>query len=229
MLAVIDARSPEKSIINLESCSKEVHLFASAGITYNSISGHPDIFMFQYNNTNIIAPNSPSEFTDFLKKYKINYKIGNNKVGDSLKNSVSYNCVATEKFLIHKKYMTDPAISEYFSNKTFLNLPQAYTRCSLINLGNGKFITSDHGIKKALDKNNLTTFYFKPDKIQIEDHINGFIGGTCGIYKNKIFFNGNIFKHESGEALNNFLIGLKYEVICLHDEYLYDGGCIFFF
>ena len=98
----------------------------------------------------------------------------------------------------------------------------------MINLRNDAFIHSDLGIKKVLDKNNLRNFYFSPEDIQIFDYKNGFFGGTCGIFGNKIFFNGNIDKHKKGNELRTFLSDLNYEIIGLHDDFLYDGGGIFF-
>lgn len=228
MFAVIDARSSEKAKKNLRKYAEDILFFASSGITYNSISGHPDIFIFQEKNNLIIAPNSPEQLIIFLKKHKVNFQPGTGSIGENFEQSVKYNCITTDNFLLHKKDMTEILILEHSRNKKFINLPQAYTRCSMIHLRNDVFISSDSGIKKVLDRNNLENFYFSPEDIQIFDHKNGFFGGTCGISGNKIFFNGNIDKHKHGKELRTFLSDLNYEIICLHDDYLYDGGGIFF-
>ena len=228
MLAVIDARSSEEAKKNLRIYAEDILFFASTGITYNSISGHPDIFIFQEKNNLIIAPNSPEQLINFLKKHEVNFQPGTGKVGKNFGNSVKYNCIATNNFLLHKKNMTESLILEHSRNKKFINLPQAYTSCSMINLRNNIFISSDLGIKKVLDRNNLKNLYFSPENIRIFDHNNGFFGGTCGISGNKIFFNGNIDKHKHGKELRTFLYDLNYEIICLHDDFLYDGGGIFF-
>ena len=91
-----------------------------------------------------------------------------------------------------------------------------------------KIVTSDMGIVKALEKNNLDYFYFDPSEIRIKDHKNGFIGGTVGITNNKVFFLGNILKHAHGQELYNLITSLDKEVICLGNDYLYDGGGLFF-
>ncbi len=90
------------------------------------------------------------------------------------------------------------------------------------------YITSDRGIEKVLLKKGLSCFYFNPEQIIIRGHNNGFIGGTVGIWGKKIFFNGNIELHADGQQLREYLTDLDFEIVNLSDEYLYDGGCIFF-
>ena len=97
----------------------------------------------------------------------------------------------------------------------------------MFSIGNS-IITSDKGIVKVLEKNNINYCYFNPSEITICDHKSGFIGGTMGSSNNKIFFLGNILKHSDGKKLDNYISELNYEIICLGNEYLYDGGGIFF-
>jgi len=117
---------------------------------------------------------------------------------------------------------------EINEGKEFIPLPQAYTRCSLIHLCENNYITSDKGIEKVLLKKGFSCFYFHPGEIRIPGHNNGFIGGTAGVWRKRIFFNGNIELHADGQRLKEHLLNLGLEIICLSDEYLYDGGCIFF-
>ena len=130
--------------------------------------------LFQNNDKLIIAPNSPNQLFHFLKKYKIKFQIGNIHVDDSFENSVKYNCVSTNNYLLHKKGFTDAFILKNNTDKKFVNLPQAYTRCSMMHLKDNIFISSDLGIKKVLDRNNLKNFYFSPENIKIVDHKNSY-------------------------------------------------------
>ena len=74
----------------------------------------------------------------------------------------------------------------------------------------------------------LSCFYFNPEEITIRDHDNGFIGGAVGIRDKRIFFNGNVELHADGQRLKEHLLNLGFEIVNLSDEYLYDGGCMFF-
>jgi len=59
MLAIIDSRSSKKVINKLKEYVTDVYMFQTDGITGNSISGHPDIFVYQDKDHLIVSPNSP--------------------------------------------------------------------------------------------------------------------------------------------------------------------------
>ena len=102
MLVIVDKRSPQKTIENLKKLFQDVFLFESSGITYNSISCHPDIFIYYDNNNIIISPNSPKPLINKLENSNINYVFGYNSINEVLTKSVLYNCVSNNKYLIHK-------------------------------------------------------------------------------------------------------------------------------
>jgi len=228
MFAIIDSRSSKKAISKLKEYVEDLFVFQTSDLTYNSISGHPDIFIYQDNNHLVVAPNAPIELFKFLNNYNIVYLKGERDVGYALDNSVQYNCLSTSQFLFHKSGFTDPAILEINKDKEFVQLPQAYTRCSLVHLCEDNYLASDRGIEKMLLQKGLSCFYFNPEEIIIQDHKNGFIGGSVGIWGKRIFFNGSIELHADGQRLKEHLLNLGFDIINLSDEYLYDGGCIFF-
>lgn len=227
MYAIIDKRVSSEIKENLKKQVEGIFEFSSNGITYNSISGHPDVFIFQDENGLVIAPNTPQELIIFFDKIKANYTFGDKNVGENLNNSVPYNCLSNDDYFFCKEGYPDNSIQKRCSTKTFINLPQSYTRCSMFTIEN-HVITSDKGIGKALEKHNIESFYFEPSQIKIEDHKNGFIGGTMGILGNNVFFLGNLLKHKNGKALETYITNLGKEVICLGNDYLVDGGSIFF-
>ncbi len=228
MFAIIDSRSQKDVINNLRGYVEDLFEFETYGITSNSISGHPDIFIYQNNNQLVIAPNAPAELFEFLNNHNITYVRGKREVGGELDNSVQYNCLSTPDYVFHKSGYTDPAILEINKAKEFIPLPQAYTRCSLVHLCENNYLTSDRGIEKVLIGKGLSCFYFNPEEITIRDHDNGFIGGAVGIRGKRIFFNGNVELHADGQRLKEHLLNLGLEIVNLSDQYLYDGGCMFF-
>lgn len=227
MFAIVDKRASDTVKRNLEKQVDGIFEFYSNEITYNAISGHPDIFMFQDMESLILAPNAPVELINFLNNNKIAFDFGTLPVGKTLKESVLYNCLSTDQFMFCKQSSSDKSIQELCKTKIQLSIPQAYVRCSMCAVGNS-FVTSDKGIVKVLEKNNLNFIYFDPSEIKIIDHKNGFIGGTMGVLNNKVLFLGNILKHKDGKALEKFINQLNKEIICLGNDYLYDGGGIFF-
>ncbi len=55
MFAIIDSRSSKQAINNLKEYVDDVFAFQTGGITGNSISGHPDIFIYQDRNQLVVA------------------------------------------------------------------------------------------------------------------------------------------------------------------------------
>ncbi len=228
MFAIIDSRSSNQAINNLSKYVTDVYMFQTSGITSNSISGHPDIFIYQYEKQLVVAPNAPLDLLEFLDNNNIGYLKGEKKIGHDVDNSVQYNCLSTPQFLFHKSGYTDSVIIGINKNKEYISLPQSYTRCSMVYLCDGNYLASDRGIEKVLLQKGLSCFYFNPEEIIIKDHKNGFIGGSVGIWGKRIFFNGNIELHTDGQRLEEYLKRLGFEIVSLSNEYLYDGGCIFF-
>ncbi|WP_299525826.1 DUF6873 family GME fold protein [uncultured Lutibacter sp.] len=228
MYAIIDKRCSEEIKNNLNNYVEGIFEFSSENITYNAISGHPDIFMFQDKDKLIIAPNAPKELFQFLNEKQLQYSVGIKNVGYSVEESSLYNCFSTNDNFFCKVGVPDNSIEEYCVKKKTIALTQSYVRCSLFGIDATKMITSDLGIVKSLKSNAINYFYFEPSEIKIRDHKYGFIGGTMGRLKDKIFFLGNILKHKNGLELHNYITSNKQEVICLGNDYLYDGGGIFF-
>ena len=226
MWAIIDSRAPKEAIENLKK-EFDVLEFESYETTYNEVSGHPDIFIFQNNEELIIAPNSPKKLIAFLDKNNVNYVYGEKKVGLALNNSTQYNCIVTNSYLLHKKGFTDKSIQTRFSDKKFINLPQAYTRCSLTKINDNNYITSDKGIEKALVKEGFNVLYIDPKPILLPGYPFGFFGGTNGIYKEKFYLIGCLKYHPQRKVIEEFLTKKHLEIIELYNGPLYDGGGIF--
>ena len=228
MYAIIDKRCSTEIKNNLLKYVDDIFELSSQNITYNSISGHPDIFLFQDGEKLIIAPNSPDDFIQFLESKGIKYSVGITKVDQTLENSSKYNCFSNENYFFYKPSIPDQSIVNYCDGKKEIELPQAYVRCSMFGINESQIVTSDKGIVKSLNKNNIDYFYFDPLEIQINDHKYGFIGGTMGRLNNTVFFLGNMLKHRDGKALHNYITSKNLEINCLGKDLLYDGGGIFF-
>ncbi len=105
-----DNKIPETALKKL-SAFAEVIVFETSNITYESISGHPDIFLCKMNDKLVIAPNLPVEYKTKLQDYRINYVEGELPVGKRYPDTVSYNAVFTGDTLIHNFRYTDPKIT----------------------------------------------------------------------------------------------------------------------
>ena len=224
-IAIIDARSPKQALQNL-SKKFEVIPFQTQGITIESISGHPDIFIFQDNTNLIFAPNIPNEILQKTDKNK--YHIGNTYISNKNDEMTKYNCIATNQYFIHKENSSDKKIIEKQKNKIFIQTKQAFTRCTTFPINDNTFITSDLYTQKQLLAHNCSVLFVSPEDIQLPPYKYGFIGGCLGKYKDTIYINGNLSLHKQGNEIKSFIESKHLSICELHDGQMYDGGGIFF-
>ncbi|MBN1650292.1 MAG: hypothetical protein JW857_03120 [Bacteroidales bacterium] len=227
MLIVIDKRIPDQAKENLSAIGRIIE-FSTVGITYEAISGHPDIFMCKTPEILVCAPNLPDKYFKLFKRQAIPFAIGKKEVGNQFPDTSAYNCLVTETHIFHKKNHSDSLLLELNKQRRFIDLPQAYTRCSLINLPNGSFITSDKGIEKRVKKNAFDVHYFSPENIRLPGMPHGFIGGALAYYSGKLYVLGNPDFHSWGNRFRALLSNLNIELISLYDGPFFDGGGLFF-
>ena len=225
MLILADKRIPEKAKAILEKQGNVLYL-DSHGITYPSISAHPDIFFCQVNNNLVIASNLPLEYQIKLKELKVQFVEGRIPVGMEYPISAKYNAVVTDNYFIGNTNLIDQRILEFVSEKEIIHVNQGYTRCNLLPLANNRFITSDIGIEKSLIEKGLKVLYVNPKEIKLPGFNHGFIGGAMGRFNEKIFVIGNLNYISEGKRIVDFMKG--HEIIELYDGPLFDGGSLIF-
>lgn len=227
MLIVIDKRIPTAAKKKLAQFGEIVE-FETEQISYESISGHPDIFLCQTPNHLICAANTPQKYLKLFEQHKISFQLGKNSIGQIFPETSHYNCVVTENLVIHHRKYTDPTILAHASEQKFIQVNQAYTRCNLMALGENAFITSDKGIEQTLLRQNLAVDYFSPEEILLPGFKNGFIGGCLGIFSKKLFVLGNPHYRDWNHAFQKMAHTHDLEIISLYNGPLFDGGSIFF-
>lgn len=226
-MIIADARIPVQAKERLNKIDELID-FKTEGITYDAISGHPDIFFCQVDNQLIVAPNVPEEYIQRLQIKGIRFQFGQQEVGHRYPASAFYNAVSTEFDLIHRVDMTEPAILQNSSGKHKIPVKQGYTRCNLLPLGKNCFLTSDKGIQVALEKAGKTSLYVNSKDIRLPGFSHGFLGGACGIRKNKVFIIGSLKYLADGEAVRLFIGDSGLDIVELYDGPLFDGGSLLF-
>lgn len=226
MLIIADYRLPEKVKHNLNKEGVLVD-FKTSGLVYESIAGHPDIFMCQLPAQLLISPDTPLKVIEALDQHSILYAFGSENTGDKHPETTHYNAVAASDYLIHNLNYTDESLLKKYDKSHRIHVKQGYTRCNLLYLGNKNFITSDKGIyRKIAPMGNV--LYVSPQGIQLENYSHGFIGGTAGVLNHRVLFAGSLKHFPEGYKITQFLKKLNFEIVELYDGPLIDGGGIFF-
>jgi hypothetical protein len=237
MLIIIDHKIAPKAKEKLAAFGHLIEL-RTEGITYPAISGHPDIFLCQAPGQLIVAPNLPEKYLDTLSSNGINFIPGEFPVGAEYPASARYNAIAAGQFLIHNFRHTDFMITRTLEDLHPIHVDQGYTRCNLLPLKDGHFITSDEGIYKVLmrchlppeiaTRCHLDVLLVSPDGIQLDGFPHGFFGGCCGIWENKVLINGSLDQFPAGVKVRQYMEGLGYGIVELSEGPLVDVGSILF-
>ena len=235
---IADSRMPEEAKRNLKKLG-DVLFLNPTDITYKSISAHPDIFFFQTKDGLVYAPNAPKRIVKELKKKKIKLTEGKKEVGRKYPETVPYNAVGIGDTLIHNLKHTDETILSLYENHIHVN--QGYTRCNLVALKEGVFITSIPDNRQQTTDNRLcpseshvetygrtSILYIDPKQIKLEGHDHGFFPGCCGVWKNNLIVCGSTKHLKEKEALDKFLKDNGFNLIELYDGELVDVGSVFF-
>ena len=176
----------------------------------------------------VVAPNLPNQYKEILINNSVHFIEGKLPVGHKYPETAYYNAVVTENFLIHNLQISDKEVKNFSANIETIHIGQGYSRCNLLPLKNNRFITSDKGIFKVFSEKKMNVQFVNPNGIILPGYKHGFFGGTCGVFKDKVFFIGSLRHFANGEKVRQFLNAMDYKIIELYDGPLFDGGSIIF-
>lgn len=187
---------------------------------YEEISGHSDIFYTKINNQVIVAPNA-----EIMEQHFI---LGKEKVGKEYPKDVLYNACQIGNKVIGSKY-TDKSI------KPDIIVKQGYVKCSIAVTSDNSCITSDKGIAKVLESNNIDVLYIEKNNINLlkkdatASTMKGFIGGASFIFDNKFVLFGDSNNLSNKDKLIQHLDKYNLELVDFKglDIYDYGGGIVF--
>jgi len=202
--------------------------FATEGITYEAISGHPDIFFCPSPGGLIVAPNLPEEYFRILDQNSIHFYKGSLPVGREYPETARYNSLVTDKFIIQNPATSDPETLKLNAELVIIHTKQGYVRCNLIALPNETYITSDRGIEKSLKQRNLEVLFVDPTGVKLDGFKNGFFGGACGLFENTLFVCGNLKYLKEQAVLEEFIGRAEVKILELYSGPLIDVGTMMF-
>ncbi len=226
MIIIVDKKIPAGAQNKLRSLGEVVGL-ATSGITYEAVSGHPDLFLCPTPCGLVAAPNLPVHINEKLSSCGIKILQGSQATGKQYPQTAVYNALVTPEYIIHNTRVTDASVLRTCQGLTSLHVNQAYTRCNLIRLGD-MFITSDAGINKSLLYYGLNCHLVSSVDVSLEGFSHGFLGGACGVWKDRLFLCGSLRYFSGSEKLSRLVEQAGFELVELYDGPLFDGGGILF-
>jgi hypothetical protein len=196
-----------------------------------AMSSHPDIFMCKMG----CRSDSPIIYSDefkFLMGAKAPANGFDLKLDKKYPKDVLYNAASTGKFLIHCLRYTDDKILSAAKKlgQNLIDIPQGYSKCSIVVVDENSIITYDRGISKK-----IYTEYFpdSPGILQIKPgHVNlpgmnvGFLGGASGRIGNEIIFNGDLEMHPDSIKIKAYIESRGLKCVWFKGHDLLDIGTI---
>ncbi len=109
---------------------------------------------------------------------------------------------------------------------------QGYPACTVLPLGKAAAITADRGMAGVLETAGVrVTLISDSEKILLPPYEYGFIGGCAGVYRDTVYFIGNLDAHPDSEAIKRAIneVGMRYASLMPDSDSLFDlGGLLFF-
>ncbi len=227
--AIIDKKMPEDAKIRLRLEFSLIEL-STQQITYDAISGHPDIFFCQVEDKIIFAKNLPADIRSLIpQKSSTQFIEGEKDVGLKYPENIPYNVSVRHPICIHHFEYTDTYLNKSLQGFEKWQVNQGYSRCNTIILNENFFITSDQPTFEMIQKKGREVLFIQPDPILLPGFNHGFIGGCMGILKKNIYVTGQLDFLKERTSFMNFTKKAGYKVIELYKGPLMDVGSIIFF
>ncbi|AJG98384.1 hypothetical protein LF65_01782 [Clostridium beijerinckii] len=232
MRCFVDYRITKEELLSLSKLDLKPILVPKCNDVYDAINGHPDIQLNVLKNDSfnkiIIQRNISEKFKEILKLNDINYIVSKNTLSNTYPNDIILNSLILENYFIHTLKYSDENLLNSQNSKIHIDVPQGYTKCSILPVREKALITSDKGIFNSLKNYDFDILLLPPGDILLPSLNYGFIGGVGGmVSNNKMAFFGDLDSYTWGNQIKKFLF--KYDVlpIALRKGKLIDRGSLF--
>ena len=160
------------------------------------VSCHADMLMFG----NILQKDYYKRNKELFEGYDI--VLAEEKFGNEYPKDVLLNAFAVGDTLFGRLESVSVKIKEQYPKA--VNLRQGYAKCSTLLFGNNA-ITADKGIGSVLTEHGLNVLIITSGHIALPGYDYGFIGGASFVYKNIVYFFGDLEKHPDCVKIRNFI------------------------
>lgn len=174
----------------------------------SAISAHADINVHYLGGGIIAADNSQKSLSNALYEAGIkDIRIGEYAYGD-YPSDCKLNFARIGNYLFGRKDICGEPIKRYAQENglAFVNVKQAYCKCSVCIVNENAVITDDISIQRAASKAGIDCLLISKGGVRLRGHEYGFIGGASALIdKNKLMFFGDIKMHKDCEQILRFL------------------------
>ena len=203
-----------------------------------TVASHTDMLFFRHNNTLITSQGYFHKNQNLINNISdipgIKVLLADEAPESEYPKDRIFNCLILGDKLFAKTEHLSKSINEYANNEELKIIPvsQGYPACVTLGIGDKLAITADSGMARALKSENIEIIDISDSEaIKLPPYKFGFIGGTAGVFRNTVYFIGNLAAHPCGAKIEGALKNAGYECVSLDEksDSLFDMGGIFFF
>ncbi len=199
-----------------------------------ALSSHPDMLMAKIGNRIISSVEYceafPYLFSD-IRELAPNTDITfcDEYISEKYPNDAIFNALTVGNLIFLKEDTASLAVKDFSKSLglKIISVKQGYPACTVLAFGNSA-ITADRGMQKALAQRGINVTAINDGDISLPPHEYGFIGGASGVYKNEVYFLGDIKTHRDSDIILQAIKQENFIPISLSDEPLRDLGRIIF-
>ena len=193
-----------------------------------SVRGHPDMTLFSYGKKVIYEPHL-GKIAELLKNNGYECIRGESIKSKEYPNDIIYDAASIGESIIRYNGRVEKNIETLKAK--FIKVKQGYVKCSVVPIDEKHIITSDKGIYDQCSVGAVSDRHLliRPGYVKLPGYKTGFIGGSSGSHKDKVFFTGSLKNHPDGKLMREFIEKKGKKVVELSGGKLYDAGTILFF
>ena len=199
-----------------------------------AVCSHPDMLLF-YNRGHIITSadwfeESPWALTDVYELVRgIRITCTGEIHGRDYPYDAIFNALVLGEYIFYKEDTVSEAIKKHAAKNGLKPVPvkQGYPACTSLAFG-GSMITADEGMADAARRVGIKVTLIENGDILLPPYEYGFIGGAAGVYRDNVYFIGNIERHRDFRRIDEAIRAEGYTPVSLSDGPLRDLGRIIF-
>lgn len=225
MIAYISESADKRILSALKQDGYEVIPLAPFSVLSNPVSTHTDMLILAIGDIAFVHIDYRAELKGFKEIIRID-----EQMSDKYPHDVLLNIAVVGKNVFCNTKFASVTVLEYLKSKGYFihHVSQGYTHCSVCIVDDNAIITSDIGISQSAKNAGIDVLKISEGDISLPPYNYGFIGGTSGSHKEKIFFCGSLECHPDGEKIRDFCKKHSKIIVELTDTPLMDVGGILF-
>lgn len=199
------------------------------------MASHPDMLISYIDNTILTsaqycdsAAHVFCEIRELLPHITI--KFCNTTQGEQYPLDAVYNVLTAGKKIFLRKKSIAPEVLEFAKDRGYeiIDVNQGYPSCTTLIIGESFAVSADMGMCGALERCGISASVIENGGILLPPYEYGFIGGASGVYKDRVYFLGNLDLHPSKDIIKSVCRSANLTPVSLSDDELADFGRIIF-